>query len=54
MNSRLSPIREKSEELKRKKDFINDLLYAGAEKVRPLAFEMLGRVRDIVGISKIK
>lgn len=53
MNSKLLPIREKSEELKSDKDCVNDLLSAGAKKVRPLASEMLDKVRDLVGISKV-
>ena len=31
----------------------NDLLDAGAAKVRPLAADMLGEIRELVGISKI-
>ena len=54
MNSKLMPIRERSEELKKDKDFINDLLLAGAKKVQPIAAEILGTVRDLVGISDIK
>ena len=53
VNSKLLPIREKSEELKSDKDCVNDLLSAGAKKVRPLASEMLDKVRDLVGISKV-
>jgi tryptophanyl-tRNA synthetase len=48
------PIRETFLKLDEDKNLVNDLLDAGAEKVRPLAQEMLGELRELVGISKIE
>jgi len=53
VNSELSPIRERFNELSKDNNLVNDLLDAGAEKVKPLAQDMLGEVRELVGISKI-
>ena len=53
VNSELSPIRERFNELSKDNNLVNDLLDAGAKKVKPLAQDMLGEVRDLVGISKI-
>ena len=35
------------------KDFINDLLSDGSNKVRPIAKELLDSIRSSVGINKI-
>jgi len=53
INKELSPIRETYNKLSQDKGLVNDLLDAGASKVRPLAAEMLGEIRELVGISKI-
>ena len=53
INKELSPIRETYNKLSQDKDLVNDLLDTGASKVRPLAAEMLGEIRELVGISKI-
>ena len=53
VNSELSPIRERFNELSKDNNLVNDLLDAGAKKVKPLAQDMLGEVRELVGISKI-
>ena len=53
VNLELGPIREKSLQLQEDQNLINDLLDAGAAKVKPLASDMLGEVRELVGISKI-
>ena len=48
------PIRDKYNKLQEDKNLVTELLDAGAAKVRPLASEMLGELREIVGISKIE
>ena len=53
VNAELTPIRETFNTLQQDKSLVNDLLDAGAAKVRPLAAEMLGEIRELVGISKI-
>ena len=53
INLELMPIRDKYNKLQEDKNLVNELLDAGAAKVRPLASEMLGELREIVGISKI-
>ena len=53
INKELSPIRERYNKLSQDKGLVNDLLDAGASKVRPLAADMLGEIRELVGISKI-
>ena len=53
INNELSPIRETYNKLSQDKGLVNDLLDTGASKVRPLAAEMLGEIRELVGISKI-
>ena len=53
VNAELIPIRETFNTLQQDKSLVNDLLDAGAAKVRPLAAEMLGEIRELVGISKI-
>ncbi len=53
INKELSPIRETYNKLSQDKGLVNDLLDAGASKVRPLAADMLGEIRELVGISKI-
>ena len=54
INLELMPIRDKYNKLQEDKNLVNELLDAGAAKVRPLASEMLGELREIVGISKIE
>jgi len=53
INKELSPIRETFNKLQQDKNLVNDLLDAGAAKVRPLAADMLSEIRELVGISKI-
>ena len=53
VNSHLSPIREKYFELDADVNLINELLLSGAKKVRPQAQELLGNVRDLIGIKSI-
>lgn len=53
INNEILPIREKYFELKEQKDFLNDLFSDGAHKVRPQAQELIGKLREAVGISNI-
>ena len=53
INNEIIPIREKYDELKDKPDLLNDLFSDGARKVRPQAQELIGKLREAVGISKI-
>ena len=39
---------------KQKANLLNDLFHEGANKVRPQAKELVTKLRDIVGISKIE
>ena len=53
VNNEITPIRESYEKLQEDKDFINDLLSDGSNKVRPIARELLDSIRSSVGINKI-
>ena len=53
VNNEITPIRESYEKLQEDKDFINDLLSDGSNKVRPIAKELLDSIRSSVGITKI-
>ena len=53
INNEILPIREKYTELKEQPDLLNDLFSDGARKVRPQAQELVGKLREAVGISKI-
>ena len=53
VNNEITPIRELYEKLQEDKDFINDLLSDGSNKVRPIAKELLDSIRSLVGINKI-
>ena len=53
INDEMLPIREKYIELKDQKDLLNDLFSDGARKVRPEAQELVGKLREAVGISNI-
>jgi len=53
INNEILPIREKYTELKDQPNFLNDLFSDGARKVRPQAQELVGELREAVGISKI-
>ena len=53
VNNEITPIRESYEKLQEDKDFINDLLSDGSNKVRPIAKELLDSIRTSVGINKI-
>ena len=53
VNNEITPIRELYEKLQEDKDFINDLLSDGSNKVRPIAKELLDSIRSSVGINKI-
>jgi len=53
INNEIVPIREKYFELNAQPDLLNDLFADGARKVRPQAQELIEKLRDLVGISKI-
>jgi len=53
VNYEITPIRESYEKLQEDKDFINDLLSDGSNKVRPISKELLDSIRSSVGINKI-
>jgi tryptophanyl-tRNA synthetase len=53
INNEILPIREKYNELNDQSDYLNDLFSDGARKVRPQAQELVGKLREAVGISKI-
>ena len=53
INNEIVPIREKYAALKEQPDLLNDLFSDGASRVRPQAQELVGKLRELVGISKI-
>jgi tryptophanyl-tRNA synthetase len=53
INNEILPIREKYIQLNDQPDLLNDLFSDGARKVRPHAQELVGKLREAVGISKI-
>jgi tryptophanyl-tRNA synthetase len=53
INDEIAPIRERYTELKDQPDLLNDLFSDGARKVRPQAQELIGKLREAVGISNI-
>jgi tryptophanyl-tRNA synthetase len=53
INSELSPIRSKYEELSQNKEYINDLLSDGSKKARIIAREKILKIREKIGINKI-
>jgi tryptophanyl-tRNA synthetase len=53
VNNEITPIRESYKKLQEDKDFINDLLSDGSNKVRPIAKELLDSIRSSLGINKI-
>ena len=53
INNEIIPIRERYNELKDKPDLLNDLFSDGARKVRPQAQELIDKLREAIGISKI-
>ncbi len=53
INNEILPIREKYMNLKEQPDLLNDLFADGARRVRPQARELVDKLRDAVGISKI-
>ena len=53
INNELLPIREKYLELIDDPNLLNDLFAAGASKVRPQAQELIEKMREVTGITKI-
>jgi tryptophanyl-tRNA synthetase len=54
IDAELAPARERYEELLSRPDYIEDTLQAGAERARAIAGELMGQVRDAVGIGPIR
>lgn len=54
INLELAPIRDQYFDLLEKPDYINDVLNAGAKSVKPMAKELLDKVKEATGISLIK
>ena len=53
MNQEITPVRERYFDLSQQPDLLNDLFADGARKLRPQAQELIKKLRDLVGISKI-
>ncbi len=53
INQEVSPMREKYNELMQRPDYIEAVLQAGADRVRPMAKELLAQVREAIGIRKL-
>jgi tryptophanyl-tRNA synthetase len=53
VNKEILPIREKYLDYLNKPDLLNELFAEGARKVRPEARELVGKLRESVGISEI-
>ena len=53
INNEILPIRERYLELIDDPDLLNDLFAAGASKVRPQAQELIEKMREVTGITKI-
>ena len=53
INQEITPVRERYFDLSQQPDLLNDLFADGARKVRPQAQELIKKLRDLVGISKI-
>lgn len=52
MDARFAPYRERYEELLEKPDYLEDVLQAGARRVRPVVEDVMERVRDAVGMPR--
>lgn len=53
VNTEIAPMREKYEQLMARPDYIEAVLHAGAERIRPISKALLKAVRQAVGIRKI-
>ncbi len=53
INQELAPMREKYNELIQRPDYIEAILQAGANRVRPMSKELLGQVRSAIGIRNL-
>ncbi|MGY0398811.1 MAG: tryptophan--tRNA ligase [Ostreibacterium sp.] len=53
INETLMPMREKYEKLMARPDYIEAVLYAGAERIRPMSKVLLKEVRQAIGIRKL-
>jgi len=48
------PYRQRREELERDRDFVEDVLRDGARRARDVARTTMNRVRDAVGLGKVR
>ena len=54
INDEIIPIRERYLDLNSQSDLLNDLFSDGARKVRPQAKELVAKLREAIGISKVE
>ncbi len=54
MDEHFAPLRERFEEIRNDTDYLDDVLDAGAKKVRPVAVEVMERCREAVGLGKAR
>lgn len=53
INEEIAPMREKYEQLMARPDYIEAVLHAGAERIRPISKALLKDVRQAVGVRKL-
>lgn len=53
VNAEIAPMRDKYEQLMARPDYIEAVLHAGAERIRPVSKALLKEVRQAVGVRKI-
>lgn len=53
INEELAPMREKYEKLMARPEYIEAVLHAGAERIRPISKALLAEVRQAVGVRKL-
>ncbi len=53
INAEIAPMREEYERLMAKPEYIEAVLQAGADRIRPMSQALLGEVRKAVGISRL-
>lgn len=53
INEEIAPMREKYEQLMARPDYIEAVLHAGADRIRPMSKALLKEVRQAVGVRKL-
>ncbi len=53
INQEIAPMREQYEQLMARPDYIEDILHAGAERIRPMSKALLADVRHAVGVRRL-